>query len=415
MTGSPAPETDDIPTEALDEGAVTDPADSAPPAPPPAVVEDGPAEALLAPLEGEDPCGPSLRYEGTFDVVRDARRDEDPNLPQGVWETDVKRADWPAVARACEEALATKSKDLHLALWLTEAWTHIEGLRGFRRGLDLTSSLCEEFWRDIHPKIDEDGDLDYRLGPLRWASDQFAILLRLVPVTAPATGDIHPMRLKDWEDVLRLENLHQRDAKAAAREQKRYATRAEFDAAVDTTPVDYYIDLVPVTEACLGELERLDLFLEEHCPKDAPSLTRIRTVLQDIETRARNWMEAKGGTLPGDPEDVLEKPMDDSDLSEQADPTQEGRAMTDANQTPVKQGAAGPIQSRAEAYKRLGEAADYLIKAEPHSPVPYLVKRAVAWGNMSFGELLVELVEGGGDHQRVLRLLGLDAMGKKKD
>ena len=77
--------------------------------------------------------------------------------------------------------------------------------------------------------------------------------------------------------------------------------------------------------------------------------------------------------------------------------------------------SAGPIQSRAEAYKRLGEAADYLIKAEPHSPVPYLVKRAVAWGNMSFGELLVELVEGGGDHQRVLRLLGLDAMGKKKE
>ena len=34
---------------------------------------------------------------------------------------------------------------------------------------------------------------------------------------------------------------------------------------------------------------------------------------------------------------------------------------------------------------------------------------------MSFGELLVELVEGGGDHQRVLRLLGLDAMGKKKE
>lgn len=408
MTGTPALEEQDT---LNDDGAGAD----TPTTPPPAVVEDGPAEDLLAPLAGDDPCGASLRYEGTFDAVRDARRDEDPNLPQGVWETDVKRADWPAVARLCEDALATKSKDLHLALWLTEAWTHIEGLRGFRRGLDLTSSLCEEYWRDIHPKIDEDGDLDYRLGPLRWASDQFAILLRLVPVTAPTSGDVHPMRLKDWEDVLRLENLHQRDAKAAAREQKRYATRAQFDAAVDSTPVDYYIDLVPVTEACLGELERLDLFLEEHCPKDAPSLTRIRTVLQDIETRARNWMEAKGGTLPGDPEDMPEMPDDAVEIQDTDGLAQEGNIMTQAPQAAARQVSAGPIQSRAEAYKRLGEAADFLIKAEPHSPVPYLVKRAVAWGNMSFGELLVELVEGGGDHQRVLRLLGLDAMGKKKE
>ena len=223
------------------------------------------------------------------------------------------------------------------------------------------------------------------------------------------------MRLKDWEDVLRLENLHQRDAKAAAREQKRYATRAQFDAAVDSTLVDYYIDLVPVTEACLGELERLDLFLEEHCPKDAPSLTRIRTVLQDIETRARNWMEAKGGTLPGDPEDMPEMPDDAVEIQDTDVLAQEGNIMTQAPQAAARQVSAGPIQSRAEAYKRLGEAADYLIKAEPHSPVPYLVKRAVAWGNMSFGELLVELVEGGGDHQRVLRLLGLDAMGKKKE
>ncbi len=380
--------------------------------PPPDVAEDGPSEALLAPIPGDDPCGESLRYEGTFDAVRESRRDEDPNLPQGVWETDVKRADWRQVARLCETALAEKSKDLHLALWLTEAWTHLEGLRGFRRGIDLTASLCEEYWRDIHPRIDDDGDLDYRLGPLRWASDQFPILLRLVAISRPDSGDAQPMRLKDWEDVLRLENLHQRDPKAAKREQTRYATRAQFEASIEFTPVDYYIDLVPVAEACKGEIERLDLFMEEYCPKDAPSLMRIRAVLDDIETRARNWMEQKGGSLPGDVEDVPEEP--ETPVREE-----ETGAMAEIDKpAPAATGTGtggGPIQSRAEAYKRLAEAADYLIRSEPHSPVPYLVRRAVAWGNMSFGELLVELVEAGGDHQRVLRLLGLDAVGKKKD
>lgn len=377
---------------------------------PPDVAEDGPAEALLAPISDDAPCGPSLRYEGTFDAVRENRRDEDPNLPQGVWETEVKRADWPEVARLCTEALTQKSKDLHLALWLTEAWTHVEGLRGFRRGLDLTSSLLEEFWDGIHPEIDEDGDLDYRLGPLRWASEQFPILLRLVPITAPDSGEIRPMRLKDWEDVLRIENLQQRDAQAAKKEQARYPNRTQVESAVELTEVDYFIRHVPVAEACLGELERLDLILEERCPKDAPSLNRVRTVLQEIETRLRGWMEQKGGVLPGD--EMSEIPV--------PDPVPDGADAVEARSEEMSEpkpaaGSGGPIQSRADAYQRLSEAADYLIRTEPHSPVPYLVKRAVVWGNLSFGELLVELVEGGGDHQRVLRLLGLDDMGKKKE
>lgn len=382
-------------------------------APLPEVAEDGPPEALLTPLEGEDPCGENLRYEGTFDAVREERRDEDPNLPQGVWETDVKRADWGKVENLCQEALAKKSKDLHLALWLTEAWTHQQGLRGFRRGIDMTCSLLEEFWDGLHPKIDDDGDLDYRLGPLRWASEQFPVMLRLVPITLPAGADATPMRLKDWEDVLRIENLQQRDPAAAKKEQARYPTRVEFETSVELTPVEHFLHLVPVAEACLGELERLDLILEEQCPKDGPSLARIRAVLVELETMLRGWMEQKGGVLPGDADDVLPIDEDGPPVGETGEEGSEMTTEPTSASGAQAGGAAGPIQTRAEAYRRLSEAADFLIRTEPHSPVPYLVKRAVSWGNLSFGELLVELIEGGGDHQRILRLLGLDGVGKK--
>jgi type VI secretion system ImpA/VasJ family protein len=54
--------------------------------------------------------------------------------------------------------------------------------------------------------------------------------------------------------------------------------------------------------------------------------------------------------------------------------------------------ASGPIRSRAEAYQQLSEIADYLNKIEPHSPTPYLIRRAVAWGDMSLADLLKELV-----------------------
>jgi type VI secretion system protein ImpA len=65
----------------------------------------------------------------------------------------------------------------------------------------------------------------------------------------------------------------------------------------------------------------------------------------------------------------------------------------------------GPIRSRAEAYRRLAEAADYLIKTEPHSPVPYLVKRAIGWGGMNLQDLLPELVRNNSELSEIYRLL----------
>ena len=47
------------------------------------------------------------------------------------------------------------------------------------------------------------------------------------------------------------------------------------------------------------------------------------------------------------------------------------------------------------------------MRTEPHSPCPYLVKRAVAWGKMPLAELLQELVRGEGDLQELYGLLGM--------
>src|SRR5947209_12697669 len=51
-----------------------------------------------------------------------------------------------------------------------------------------------------------------------------------------------------------------------------------------------------------------------------------------------------------------------------------------------------PIRSRAEAYRRLAEVADYLIRTEPHSPASYLIRRVISWGGMTLEELLPELL-----------------------
>jgi type VI secretion system protein ImpA len=42
-------------------------------------------EALLVPIPGDHAAGGSLRYEGTYDRIQEARRADD-DLPQGAWQ-----------------------------------------------------------------------------------------------------------------------------------------------------------------------------------------------------------------------------------------------------------------------------------------------------------------------------------------
>src|SRR4051812_43072758 len=95
------------------------------------IIESNQSELLLAPISPEMPAGENLRYEELYDRIRNARR-EDPDLPMGVWETDLKRADWSLVEALCTEALEQRTKDLQIAIWLLEARIVLHGFSGVR-------------------------------------------------------------------------------------------------------------------------------------------------------------------------------------------------------------------------------------------------------------------------------------------
>ncbi len=89
-----------------------------------------------------------------------------------------------------------------------------------------------------------------------------------------------------------------------------------------------------------------------------------------------------------------------------ADPSQPLSVPAEAAGTDATVMAQG-WRSREEAYRTLEALADYLGKVEPHSPTPYLIRRAVTWGRMELPELMAEIVREEGDLNRLISLLGL--------
>ena len=66
------------------------------------------------------------------------------------------------------------------------------------------------------------------------------------------------------------------------------------------------------------------------------------------------------------------------------------------------------IKSREQAYQYLSAAADYLSKEDSHSPVPYLIFKAIDWGRLNTTELYQELFVRHGGSLNIFDLVGLE-------
>lgn len=357
------------------------------------------AGAVLAPLPGASPAGVPLRYDPVYDAIREARRQDDPNLPQGVWKTTPKRADWDLVIRLCREVLETRSKDLQVACWMTEALVQRHGFPALAPSLHLLAGLCGAFWDGLYPEIDEDGDATARVAPLEWLNDKLPALLHTLALTRSGGQPVVAYSYADYENAQRRRLAATRDPRGAATLAKGGATLADIEASAADTPVAFHRALhARLTEACAA-IDTLSARLDACCGRQAPGFAGLRAACTGLLGWVETILHAKGE----EPVMPIATPADDGDGGDAfPDSGMDGFAGT---AVPPASGA-GPIQTREEAYFWLAEAGEFLMRTEPHSPTPYLIQRALGWANMPLHEVLLEVSRGRNDLAAVFDFLG---------
>jgi len=357
-------------------------------------------DLLLQPISEESPSGQDVRYSGIYDEIREARRADD-NLAQGEWQTELKVADYQKALNLGLDTLLNKSKDLQVAAWVSEALVKQHGFVGLRDGLKLLAGLQENFWDTMFPEIDE-GDMENRANAISWVDTQVGFALR----SAPYTG-VAGYSYIDWEDSKKfdvpenIDNLDSADRERmrALKEQAERERRVTSElwkkeiaqtrrAAVEA--VNFTID------ECWEALSELNRVIEEKYERNqAPGLTEFRKSLEEVQNQVRLLLAEKRAE---EPDETFEELTESGEVGE--------GAVAGGPSAP-----AGAIQNRRDALKRLSDIADFFKRTEPHSPVSYLVQRAVRWGEMPLDSWLQDVIKDQSVLYQLRETLGVSADG----
>ena len=333
------------------------------------------------PLRATIPAGQSLRYAPIYDKIKEARREDD-ELNQGAWQTERKVADWVQVSKLCQDAIATQSKDLQLAVWLAEALLKREGIRGFREGLRLCHGLLDKFWDTLYPEV-EDGDPEQRAAPLDWlGSTGGAISSIQLPIMAvksvPLCKDGYSFIQYKESRVVGFEDQAQSKEQKAAREKalKEGKPAPEiFDKSFVETPKAFYVDLEKQFDAAAKAVAELEEICKQKFGDAAPGLGRLSEGLTEVRQLVHSLLQKKRET---EPDPVEEVPV------EAAEGAAEGAAAAEGGGASIGLGShvsAEPAERR-EAIAAVVAAAGVLRKRDPFGPAAYLMLRGLRWGEL---------------------------------
>lgn len=349
--------------------------------------------SLLAPISPENPVGVDLRQEvspnSLYSRIRDARKSARAAERNNLFVDDDKKNNdpddhWRVLLDLVQQALL-KSKDLEIACWYTEALIRKAGFSGLRDGFSLIRQLIEVYWDSIYPLPDDDG-IATRLAALTGLNGEGAEGVLIVPIRTTNITEIGKSErpFSYWQYKLALEAQRMTDEQGRNEQiAKNKFKLDDIQNAVDQSSPEFYINLRDDLHAALEEYKRIGQALMERCgAQDSPPSSNILNILTDTLGAINHVAKLK---FP------------------EPETTADGEAVNGAGGS----GAGGTIKSRAEALKQLGYISQFFRRTEPHSPLSYIIEKAVRWGDMSLGELMQELIPDSGSRNTYSSLTGV--------
>jgi type VI secretion system protein ImpA len=319
------------------------------------------SEQLLSPISGAEPSGANLEYDPAFAAVERAAQGK-PEQRMGESIVPSEPPDWSSVLEQCL-ALLGRTRDLRVAVQLTNALLERSGYAGFSEGLALVQGMLATFWATVHPELDhEDGD------------DPTMRITALSALSAPAT--LARVRSTPLVQARALGAVSLRDIQALSGQVPAGGSAPTLDAATlegvfQEVELEALEAVAAAVEQCSASLLGIDTVFETHTGSRGPDLTQLSQVLREASKALAPRVSARRAAARGsDAEDQNESSPGHGER---------GGALS------------GEIRSREDVVRAIDKISAYYARFEPTSPLPLLLERCKRLVACDFLEIIRDL------------------------
>ena len=370
-------------------------------------------DALITPIDGSHHgVGEDLIFDPRIDAIVAARQEDDPLLAQGNWVTELKVADWDFVKNQCAELLSHTSKDMKLALWYVDALSHTDHLAGISQGLSLLQTLNDDYWLTMYPPLDgEEESMDIRAGLLSW-------------FVKALTDDIKQLSLADTK----VENYNYNYYLTARDHDKQRQQNPDSETSNQLTLSDYnhaiknsnetwqkalMSNLNKVTEQWQALTDQLNDLMGMDAPVFAPVTDLLIALKQHLHPLLPEYADTTNNISQEGVADTVNSTDDHESTKSNGNKSLASTkivTLTDFNPSNRDHQS-----NRRQALKLLAQIQEYFATNEPHSPVTFLLGRAIDWADMPLDQWLAHIIKNEDQLSMISDMVGIQPKRQSSD
>ena len=370
-------------------------------------------DTLIAPIDGSHHgVGEDLIFDPRIDAIVAARQEDDPLLAQGNWVTELKVADWDFVKNQCAELLSHTSKDMKLALWYVDALSHTDHLAGISQGLSLLQTLNDDYWLTMYPPLDgEEESMDIRAGLLSW-------------FVKALTDDIKQLSLADtkvesynYNYYLTARDHDKQRQQNPDSETSNQLTLSDYNHAIKNSSKAWQKTLMSnlnkVTEQWQALTDQLNDLMGMDAPVFAPVTDLLIALKQHLHPLLPEYADTTNNISQEGVADTVNSTDDHESTKSNGNKSLASTkivTLTDFNPSNRDHQS-----NRRQALKLLAQIQEYFATNEPHSPVTFLLGRAIDWADMPLDQWLAHIIKNEDQLSMISDMVGIQPKRQSSD
>ncbi|NOI25115.1 ImpA family type VI secretion system protein [Vibrio mediterranei] len=385
-------------------------------------------DRLLTPISEESPTGAYLKLNrsayrslrNNYNAAQSSFRQliETPDASSDKALLDANQTNWQQLRESTFDALTQSSKDIELLGWyISSQLFTAHPYQNLADSTKVLTGFIDQFWTRLHPtlpanKIKSDDDqgkakelTEFRIKPL----------LQLVGESNDSTALFMPLQLISLIEEITLGDYLRAERSGSLAELKDKAL-LRFSSEVEQT--------VRLLADSYHNFNQAELAIAKQCQQVGVTPINFRFIkanIADSINAIRYLTEEKFAQWPLD--DNLNPRQEEVEVAATPyqEPVQTAKIVAPAAATsqvqttvPMTQPfSLDQVTNRDQAFQHIREISEFFKETEPHSPISFLLERAIRWGYMNLPELLEEMTDGNRSvMQHINQLTGMDNLNK---